>query len=127
MRMDQSENTPTAADIVNSFSEDDLAYILLFYGEEPDCHEIAKRIVEVRQKKRISTTRELAEIVSQCKRQIENRTIDPATKTFQALRIVVNNELEELKKGLAAAEQLLRPGFLFSFFLFFVFLLSRSS
>jgi 16S rRNA (cytosine1402-N4)-methyltransferase len=110
MRMDQSEDTLTAADVVNSFKEEELALILFRFGEEPDSFAIARRIVEVRQKKKITTTKELAEIVSQCKRRVENRTIDPATKTFQALRIYVNNELNELKKGLAAAEQLLRPG-----------------
>jgi 16S rRNA (cytosine1402-N4)-methyltransferase len=119
MRMDRTEKTLTAEDIVNSFDEFELQRIFLLFGEERDSVDIAKRIVEVRQKKRITTTRELAEIVHECKRRVQYRDVDPATRTFQALRIYVNNELEELKKGLAAAEQLLRPG-LFNIRLFFI-------
>ena len=104
MRM--SQKGETAADLINSLSEAELADIIYNYGEERKSRQIAKRIVEFRKNKLISTTKELAEIIYSVIHKTPN-TIDPATRTFQALRIAVNDELGELQKGLrGAAERL---------------------
>lgn len=106
MRMDFEG--PTAADIVNTYKEDALAEIIFHYGEERFARKIAKKIVETRKLKKIETTFELADLVrSVVPRHADG--IDPATRTFQALRIFVNNELEELQEGLEQAEILLKP------------------
>jgi 16S rRNA (cytosine1402-N4)-methyltransferase len=97
----------TAADIVNSRSEAELADIFFIYGEERRARAIARAIVMARLEKPITRTRELAEIVARVVRGVPG--IHPATRTFQALRIAVNDELGELKRGLAAAEKLLKP------------------
>lgn len=106
MRMAQ-EGT-SAADVVNSASEGMLAEILSHYGEEKAAKRIAKAIVAARAEKPITTTHQLSAIVS----KILGRggKIDPATRTFQALRIYVNDELGELTRALEAAEHLLAPG-----------------
>ena len=106
MRM--SQNGPSAADLVNSAGERELADIIYNYGEERFSRRVAKRIVEAREKEPITRTRQLADIV----RPAVPRSADglhPATRTFQALRIAVNDELGELRRGLLAAEQLLKP------------------
>jgi 16S rRNA (cytosine1402-N4)-methyltransferase len=106
MRMSQSG--PSAADAVNTLPERELADIIHRYGEERHSRRVAKRIIEARNKEKIERTRQLAEIVrSAVPRSADG--IDPATRTFQALRIYVNDELDELKRGLAAAENLLKP------------------
>lgn len=97
----------TAADIVNSRDEAELADIIYLYGEERRARAVARAIVAARAEKPITRTRELVEIVARVVRAAPG--INPATRTFQALRIVVNDELGELKRGLAAAEQLLKP------------------
>ncbi len=99
----------TAADIVNRVAEKELADIIYQYGEERASRRVAKAIVELRRRTPITRTGQLAELV----RRVVARSgdgIDPATRTFQALRIYVNDELGELETGLAAAEQLLAPG-----------------
>ncbi len=105
---------PTAADLVNSLGEEELANLIYENGEEPASRRIARRIVEQRQRQPITTTRQLAEIVSAAQGgRVAGRTknpIHPATRTFQALRIAVNRELEMLAIGLQAALDLLRPG-----------------
>jgi 16S rRNA (cytosine1402-N4)-methyltransferase len=106
MRMSQSG--PSAADIVNETEENALADIIYQYGEERLSRRVARRIVEARAEERITRTRQLADIVRQAVPR-SNDGIDPATRTFQALRIHVNDELGELKRGLAAAEILLKP------------------
>jgi len=108
MRM--SLEGPTAADLVNTLSEEELANIPFHFGEERKSRTIARAIVRARKQKRITRTFELAEIVCQVlgSRKIEGR--HPATRTFQALRIAVNGELDEVAAGLAAAERLLKPG-----------------
>ena len=106
MRMSQSG--PSAADTVNTMDERELANVIYTYGEERLSRRVAKRIVEARAERRILRTRELAEII----RSVVPRSadgIDPATRTFQALRLYVNDELGELERGLAAAENLLKP------------------
>lgn len=97
----------TAADIVNETKEKDLANIIYQYGEERLSRRIAKRIVEKRRDKQIVTTFELADIVRSVVPKSPKDKIDPATRTFQALRIAVNDELGELRNGLNAAEKLL--------------------
>ncbi|MDX2028305.1 MAG: 16S rRNA (cytosine(1402)-N(4))-methyltransferase RsmH [Alphaproteobacteria bacterium] len=106
MRMGQSG--PTAADIVNSMNERELADIIYTYGEERHSRRVAKRIVEARAEARIMRTRQLAEIIRRAVPRSADG-IDPATRTFQALRIHVNDEMGELQRGLAAAEKLLSP------------------
>ena len=99
----------TAADIVNNLSENDLADLIYQYGEERKSRQIARKIVEYRRHKPIVTTTELANIIYSVIHRTHD-TIDPATRTFQALRIAVNDELEELRRGLQAAVNKLTPG-----------------
>jgi 16S rRNA (cytosine1402-N4)-methyltransferase len=106
MRMSQSG--PTAADIVNTMAEGELANIIYTCGEERHSRRVAKRIIEARNEGPILRTRQLAEIVRRAVPR-SGDGIDPATRTFQALRIHVNDELGELRRGLAAAETLLKP------------------
>ena len=92
------EDRPTAASIVNGRNEAELADIIYRYGEERLSRRIAKRIVEKRREKRIGTTDELAEIIrSAVPKNYEHGRIHPATRTFQALRIFVNDELGNLE------------------------------
>jgi 16S rRNA (cytosine1402-N4)-methyltransferase len=108
MRMDP-DSGESAADAVNTLAEDELARILSTLGEERAARRIARAVVRARATARIETTLRLAEIVRGVLPPGRER-IDPATRTFQALRIYVNDELGELDRGLAAAERLLRPG-----------------
>ena len=100
MRM--SMNGVSAKDIVNSYSEEQLADLFYFYGEEKRSRQIAKKIVDYRVCKPIETTTELAQIIYQIMPKKFGQ-IDPATRTFQAIRIVVNDELNQLEQGLSAA------------------------
>ncbi|MBX6321628.1 MAG: 16S rRNA (cytosine(1402)-N(4))-methyltransferase RsmH [Rhodospirillaceae bacterium] len=115
MRMSQCGSS--AADLVNGLSESELANVIFSYGEERRARAIARAIVAARAVKPITRTGELAEIVRRAVRRGKaparrrgGEAIDPATRTFQALRIRVNDELGELERGLAAAEILLRAG-----------------
>lgn len=92
----------SARDLVNSLGEKELADMIYNYGEERKSRQIAQKIVEYRRKKKIETTTELAKIIYTVVHGKPGE-IDPATRTFQALRIAVNDELEELKKGLQGA------------------------
>jgi 16S rRNA (cytosine1402-N4)-methyltransferase len=98
-----------AADLVATLSESDLAELIRALGEERFARRIARAIDAARQRRPIQRTTELAEIVRAAIPQSEPGQ-DPATRTFQALRIAVNDELGELDRGLVAAEQLLAPG-----------------
>jgi len=104
MRMDKTQDL-TAEDIVNFFSESDIAEILHRYGEEPKAKRIARLIVKNRP---IHSTTELATIVA--KAWPGYHRIHPATRTFQALRIAVNNELELIRMSLPVWVDLLQPG-----------------
>lgn len=107
MRMER--DGASAADMVNSLPEADLADILWRYGEERHSRRIARAIVADRKTTPFTSTRQLADLV----RRIVPRSkdgIDPATRTFQGLRIAVNDELGEVDRGLAAAERLLAEG-----------------
>ena len=108
MRMEK--NGPSAADLVNTTEEAELADIFWRYGEERKSRRVAHAIVERRREKHIETTGELAEIVRRAVGPSARDESDPATRAFQALRIAVNDELGELERGLAAAEQVLAPG-----------------
>lgn len=92
----------SAADLVNSLPEKDLADLIFKYGEERKSRQIAAKIAEARKAAFITTTKQLAEIIYGVVRKTPNG-IDPATRTFQALRIAVNNELGELEEGLNGA------------------------
>jgi 16S rRNA (cytosine1402-N4)-methyltransferase len=107
MRMDKSQHF-TAWDVVNKYPKDKLEKILSEYGEEPKAKKIAHAIVDYRSKKTIDTCDELAMIVE--KVYGYRGRIHPATRTFQAIRIEVNKELEELKKGLDSALKVLTKG-----------------
>ena len=113
MRLDPGDGE-TAADLVNTLPEEELANLIYKYGEEKGSRRIARRIVEAREKGPITTTSHLEAVVyGALGGKSAGRTrnpIHPATKTFQALRIAVNRELEVLEKGLAAAVHVLKPG-----------------
>lgn len=101
----------TAGYIVNNWSESSIADIIFGYGEERYARKIAKGIVGYRQKKKIETTGELVEIINQSVPGMYKRgRIHPATRTFQALRIAVNDELNTLKEGLAKGFDRLEKG-----------------
>ena len=106
MRMGRSG--PTAADVIARAGERDLAAIIAELGEERRARAVARAIVRERTRRAIDSTRALAEIVSTVM-PTRDRTIHPATRTFQALRIFINDELSELALGLAAAERVLKP------------------
>lgn len=105
MRMSQSGLS--AADLVNTADEAELADIIYLYGEERASRRIAKAIIAARP---IQTTLELAKIVESCLPRPKPGQSHPATRTFQALRIAVNDEYGQLAEGLSAAERALRPG-----------------
>lgn len=105
MRMGQ--DGPSAADFVNTADESDIADVLFRYGEERQSRRVARAIVAARP---LTTTGELARVVRKALGHRPGAPKDPATRSFQAIRIHVNAELEELEEGLAAAETLLRAG-----------------
>lgn len=107
MRM--ASSGATASDLVNTLGESELADTLYTFGEERLSRRIAKAIVTARQEADITTTLQLAEIIRRVV-PADRSGIDPATRSFQALRIRVNDELGEVERGLAAATRLLAPG-----------------
>jgi 16S rRNA (cytosine1402-N4)-methyltransferase len=107
MRMERAGRS--AADVVNTLPEKDLAEIILTFGEEKFARRVAKAIVAARLERPFSRTLHLADVIRAEVRRAQDG-IDPATRTFQALRIYVNDELAELDRGLRSAEFLLRPG-----------------
>lgn len=107
MRM--GDSGPSAADVVARSNETDLANAIYAFGEERQSRRIARAIVQARLAAPITTTRALADIVAKVIRAKPNE-IHPATRTFQALRILVNAELDELHAALVAAEAMLKPG-----------------
>jgi len=100
-------NRISAEEIINEYSEDEIERILREYGEEKFSKKIAKKIVEERKKKRIKSTLQLVEIV---KKIVPRSKINPATRTFQAIRIETNKELENLENVLPQALKLLNRG-----------------
>jgi 16S rRNA (cytosine1402-N4)-methyltransferase len=107
MRMGQ--DGPSAADVIAKASEADLANIIYIFGEERHSRGVARAIVAARKEAPVTTTRALAEVVAKVVRA-KPGDIHPATRTFQALRIFVNQELDELHLALSAAERMLKPG-----------------
>ena len=105
MRMSQSGET--AADFLNHAGEGEIAHVLKEYGEEPRARAVARAIVAARP---LTRTAELAAVVRKALGHHAGMKTDPATKTFQAIRIHLNAELDELEQGLRAAERSLRPG-----------------
>ncbi len=105
MRM--AQDGPSAADFLNTADEDAIADVLYHYGDEPKSRRVARAIVAARP---LSRTGELATVVRKALGHRPHDKKDPATRTFQAIRIHVNRELGELADGLAAAERLLKPG-----------------
>jgi 16S rRNA (cytosine1402-N4)-methyltransferase len=109
MRM--SQEGPSARDLVNDLEERQLADIIFRYGEDRSARRIAQGICQAREKAPIETTAQLAEIIKESVPAAVRRAEGhPARKTFQALRIAVNGELDRLEEGLAAGFQLLKPG-----------------
>ena len=109
MRMDRSSGT-TAADVVNRTRESELADILHEYGEEPAARRIARAIAFARERKPLATTRELADVVRRAAPRSRRPGLHPATRTFQALRIRVNRELDGLGEAIERAASCLAPG-----------------
>ena len=108
MRM--SQHGVSAADLVNTATEGELADILYLYGEERASRRIAHAIVEVRATTPFETTLQLASVIARCLPRPKPSQSHPATRSFQALRIAVNAEFSELAEGLAAAERALKLG-----------------
>ncbi len=109
MRMDRTSGD-TAAEAVNALPETDLADVIYAFGEERASRRIARAIVAARLRKPIETTTELAAIVRRASPRSGRAGLDPATRTFQALRIFVNRELDSLAEALARIAELLAPG-----------------
>jgi 16S rRNA (cytosine1402-N4)-methyltransferase len=108
MRMSQSG--PSAADIVNTTDETELANILFLYGEERASRRIARAIVKRREATSFDTTLDLADLIEHVLPRTKPGQSHAATRSFQALRIAVNDEYGELYRGLMAAERALKPG-----------------
>ncbi len=108
MRMDCASDGETAADIVNTYEEAEIANLIYKYGEERQSRLIARRIVEQRNEKLFETTAELAELVRSVLPKNFKSKIDPATRTFQGLRIAVNDELRELERALDSSSRILK-------------------
>lgn len=106
MRFDPDSGAPTAADLVNTLDEAALADLIFEYGEERDSRRIARAVVKARP---ITTTGALAEVIARASPRRPQDRIHPATRTFQALRIAVNDELATIERTLPAAIDLLRP------------------
>jgi 16S rRNA (cytosine1402-N4)-methyltransferase len=109
MRMDR-EQPIRAADLVNQLPQEELSRIIFAYGEERFARQIARAIAKKRQEGLISTTAELAAIIKEAIPARYRRDKHPARRTFQALRIAVNNELDSLEAGLPKAVEALKPG-----------------
>lgn len=108
--MRYKKNGIAAMDIVNKWQKEDIEKILRIYGEERYSRKIAEKIIEERKKKPILKTTELVRIIEEVKPGKAKEKIHPATRTFQALRIKVNSELENIKKTLPQAVEILKPG-----------------
>ncbi len=108
MRM--SGEGPSAADVVNGYDESELARIIAVYGEEKRARAVARAIVKAREAAALHRTLELADLIAKVIGRKPQDKIHPATRTFQALRIFVNDELGELARGLSGAEGLLAEG-----------------
>jgi 16S rRNA (cytosine1402-N4)-methyltransferase len=109
MRLDPTRGE-TAADLVQRLPERELADLIFHFGEERHSRRIARRIVEARRREPLTTTGQLAELVRRCVPKGRGHAIDPATRTFQALRIAVNDELGALERLLDQLPDCVAPG-----------------
>ncbi|MGI5828503.1 MAG: 16S rRNA (cytosine(1402)-N(4))-methyltransferase RsmH [Patescibacteria group bacterium] len=111
MRMDPETQTVTARNLVNGLYEKELEKLITTYGEDPLAKRIAAAIIRTRSSKPIETTRELADLVAEVYKKTYRKPsrIHPATRTFQALRIAVNDEINVLKEALVASLKVLKP------------------
>jgi 16S rRNA (cytosine1402-N4)-methyltransferase len=109
MRLDPTRGEPASA-LLHRLNERDLADLIYEFGEERFSRRIARRIVEARRTKRIETTEQLVELVRRCVPRGRGQRIDPATRTFQALRIAVNDELSALDRLLAVLPRCVKQG-----------------
>jgi len=109
MRLDPTQGEPASA-LLHRLNERELANLIYLYGEERLSRRIARRVIEVRRTSRIETTEQLAELVRGCVPRSRGHAIDPATRTFQALRIAVNDELGALERLLTALPCCVKPG-----------------
>ncbi|WP_077148666.1 16S rRNA (cytosine(1402)-N(4))-methyltransferase RsmH, partial [Sphingopyxis sp. KK2] len=107
LNMTMAQDGETAADWLNSADEGAIADVLFHYGDERQSRRVARAIVAARP---LTRTAELATVIRKALRHPPGAPKDPATRSFQAIRIHINGELDELKAGLDAAERLLRPG-----------------
>jgi len=111
MRFNPEVRSESAADIVNKYSEDELGDLISSLGEEKFARNIAKNIVRTRREKPIIMTEELVNVINQSVPEwYKHQKINFATKTFQALRVVVNDELGNVRKGVETAIDILKPG-----------------
>ena len=108
MRMDDRQPR-TAADLVNDLSAEDLAKVFWEFGDERDSRRFARAIVHDRAQRKFVTTKQLAELIERLAPR-HGKKAHPATRVFQSLRIAVNDEIGSLKRGLAAAVKILKPG-----------------
>ena len=109
MRLDPAQGEPASA-LLHRLNERDLADLIYQFGEERFSRRIARRIVEARRTSRFETTEQLADLIRSCVPRSRGHAIDPATRTFQALRIAVNDELGALDRLLAALPRCVKPG-----------------
>ena len=109
LRFDTTRGDP-AWRLVNRLNEKHLANLIYEFGEERLSRRIARKIVEVRRDEPIRTSKQLADIVRRCVPRSKNHSIDPATRTFQAIRIAVNEELKWLKVAMRRLPEVLKPG-----------------
>ena len=107
LNMQMGFNEYSAHEVVNNLDKNDLSLIIKFLGDEKDAKLIANKIIKYRENKKINTAEELSFIIKDAKKNFKNFKKNPATKTFQALRIFVNKELTELISGLIAATEVL--------------------
>lgn len=110
MRMDNAGGDRTAANLVNELGEAELADLIYEYGEERHSRKIARRIVGRRSEQVFERTLDLAQVVRDAVPNAGREKIDPATRTFQALRVAVNDELGELRRALEASLKILKQG-----------------
>ena len=110
LNMTMGLNEVSALEVVNSLSEKNLKLIIRVLGEEKEAAKIAKNIVNYRNEKKITNTKDLVKIIEKSKKKNFSKKINPCTKTFQAIRIFVNKEITELINGVINATKKLRPG-----------------
>ena len=110
LNMAMGLNEITALEVINNLSEINLKAVIKILGDEKDAFKIARNIVEHRKIKKITSTRDLVQIIEKSKKKNYSNKINPCTKTFQALRIFVNKEITELIKGIISATKKLKPG-----------------